>query len=197
MRLHPAVVLPLMLLAFTPSQAEAISLRKQCRLSCGAAIDTCVSAGGRRRRCKRQVLKQCRREGLATCIETTTTTLTGGTTTTIMPGQSVNDCTLASAVDRRDPGADRIVTFTFTAYTPPCIRIAAGQSITFSGSFVNHPLVGGTVTSVKTPDPSSPIPSTSSGSMLVVPFPSAGTFPFYCDVHALGFGMFGAVFVEP
>jgi plastocyanin len=91
------------------------------------------------------------------------------------------------------------VTFTFTEYSPKCIRIAAGQSVTFSGSFLSHPLVGGEVVNgTKTPDPTSPIPTTTSGTMRAVSFPAGGVFSYYCDVHALSpFDMVGAVFVDP
>ena len=58
--------------------------------------------------------------------------------------------------------------------------------------------MGGTAEGAfKTPDPSSPIGSTNSGTSKPVLFSSAGTFPFYCDQHGLTYAMTGAVFVDP
>jgi len=39
-----------------------------CKRSCGPLIDQCVEGGGRRRKCKRQVLRRCRRDGVGVCI---------------------------------------------------------------------------------------------------------------------------------
>ena len=182
------------LLDWSAPDATALSRRKECRLACGVAIDACVAQGGKRRRCKRQTLRRCRQEGVATCGVTTTTTTPGGTTTTLA---SIHGCTIGAATDLR-ADATPTVTFTSFQYTPKCARIAAGQSITFEGDFAFHPLVGGTVSGgTQTRDFASPIGKTSSGSSHAVVFPSAGTFPYYCDNHGAGFGMVGAVFVDP
>jgi plastocyanin len=206
-----------------PDEAGALSRRKECRQACGATIDACVAQGGKRRRCKRQTLKRCRQEGpAATCtattttvagVPTTTTTGAGGSTTTSPGGStttvttpggttttgpaSVHGCTHDGATDlTADPSPD--VSFTSFSYSPKCVRIEAGQSITFGGSFSFHPLVGGEVVGgVGMPDPSSPIGTTSSGTSTNVIFPSTGTFPFYCGNHGPGFDMTGAVFVDP
>ena len=85
------------------------------------------------------------------------------------------------------------------SFNPPCIRIAAGATVTFNPGgqgFGSHPLVGGTIVNgVEVPDPTSPIPPTSSGNMaLDVVFPNAGSFGYYCSAHAPS--MAGAIFVE-
>jgi plastocyanin len=204
----PAVVLCVVVLAtgaWSPPNADAVSRRKECRLSCTAAIDACVATGGKRRRCKRQILRQCRREGVPTCMVTTTTTTSADVTTTAAPGTTttttlpaINGCTSADVIDRRAPTADRTVEFADFAYLPRCIRIRAGQSVTFSGIFASHPLVGGEVAGgVKTPDPTSPIPSVDTGELQDVPFAAAGTFPYYCDNNAVDHAMAGVVFVDP
>jgi plastocyanin len=188
--------------------AAAISKKKACRLGCKAAIDACVSEGGKRGRCKRLTLKTCRKQGIETCTVTTTTVAAPTTTaaTTTLPTTTtlpmVNGCTAADAVDRTKPTADRTVEFGPYYYAPHCIRIAAGQSVTFAAtegsSFAGHPLVGGEISGgTKVPDPSSPIPSLVDGSIADVPFPSAGTFPYYCDQHGVLFSMEGVVFVDP
>ena len=70
--------------------------------------------------------------------------------------------------------------------------------VTFSGSFASHPLVGGEVVGMsKVPDAASPILPTSSGSMATFTLSNAGTYPYYCNPHAVSFSMKGAVFVVP
>jgi len=207
------VTVVFLLSAAVPDEAPAISRRKQCRLSCAAAIDACVAQGGRRRRCKRQTLKQCRQQGLPTCAVTTTTTSQGVTTTvvgatTTNPGgsttttttlgggttttaPSIHGCTLAGATDMRGT-ANPTVTFDNFFYMPNCIRIQPTQSVTFSGNFSFHPLVGGTV---PTTDPQSPIETDNSQP---IDFPTAGTFPFFCGNHGVSVAaMRGVVFVAP
>jgi plastocyanin len=188
--------------------AAAISKKKACRLGCKAAVDACVAEGGKRARCKRLTLKTCRKQGIETCTVTATTVVAPTTTvaTTTLPTTTtlpmVNGCTTADAVDRTKPTADRTVEFGPYFYAPHCIRIAAGQSVTFSAtqgsSFAGHPLVGGEISGgIEVPDPASPIPSLVDGTIADVPFPSAGTFPYYCDEHGVLFGMEGVVFVDP
>jgi plastocyanin len=204
------LVVALLVVGAAPEETTAASRRKECRQSCGAAIEACIAQGGKRRKCKNQTLKRCRRQGVAViCASTTTTTTVAGGSTTTGPGgstttittpggttttvpASVHGCSLGNATDlRADPSPD--VAFSSYSYSPKCIRIAAGQSITFTGDFSFHPLVGG---QNDVSDPQSPIGSTSSGLMKTVAFPAAGTFPFYCDEHVLSFGMTGAVFVD-
>lgn len=99
----------------------------------------------------------------------------------------VNGCT--SFVDG---GTTPIVTFPTDSlpvqYAPSCIQIAAGQSVTFNGSFPDHPL------DPFSGDSPNPIQSTSSGTTASFVFPAAGTFGFHCAFHP-GI-MFGAVLVQ-
>src|SRR5206468_6515376 len=60
-------ILALTLVALLVPPAGAVSLRRQCRLTCKDAINACVAAGGKRARCRRQTLRRCRREGLVAC----------------------------------------------------------------------------------------------------------------------------------
>ncbi len=109
-------------------------------------------------------------------------------------GSSVNGC--SSFQDETAPGGSRTITFTFPSYSPPCMLIAAGQSVTFSGSFSSHPLRPGVAPSSSgTGSPNNPIPATSSGNSLTVAFPTPGTYPFYCALHQ-AMGMIGAVQVK-
>src|SRR5262245_52161114 len=179
--------------------------RKECRQTCAGAIDACVAEGGRRKRCKRQTLKRCRKLGSEVCAvpattgsSTTTTTITirpggGGVTTTL----ASQECTHDTAVDLTSPTADRTVQYEYARYIPSCLRIAAGQSVLFSGiapaDFVEHPLAGGMHPNV---DFNSPIRPTDTGSSTPFMFPSSGTFPFFCIKHD-SIGMFGTVYVDP
>ena len=107
---------------------------------------------------------------------------------------SVNGCTAAdfAANDLSAQSKTRQITFptgaTPAQYQPACITIAVGQSVTFTGSFTNHPLVqaGG--------DPSVFIQSTSSGTTATFGFPVGGTYGFQCSNHPSV--MKGAVFVK-
>jgi plastocyanin len=106
----------------------------------------------------------------------------------------VNGCDPATAEDHT---ADSNVTITFGGslglkYAPACIKIAKGNSVTFSGSFSSHPLSGG---ADGNKDTSSPIAETSTGSSATFTFANAGTFPFFCEYH-FSSGMEGAVFVQ-
>lgn len=108
---------------------------------------------------------------------------------------TVNGCTYGAA--QNVTATMLTVTFPGLSYAPKCARIRAGQSATFTGSFSSHPLRAGTVVGgTATPDPGSRIASKSSGSTVTYSFPSAGTFPYYCDFH-YGVGMTGVIYVDP
>jgi plastocyanin len=208
-----------------PPDAHAISKRRQCKDACGATIDRCIAEGGKKRKCRRQTLKTCRRQGVETCAVTTTSTtviggptLPGGSTTTnaggtTLPGGSTttnpggtttttlddtpHNCSRSSATNLK-AASSPAVAFEEFQYSPRCILISAGQTVTFTGAFGSHPLVGGLAEGAfKTPDPSSPIGNTNSGTSKPVLFGSAGMFPFYCDQHGLIYAMTGVVFVDP
>jgi plastocyanin len=131
-------------------------------------------------------------EGTTTSNSSTTsnTSTTGSTTTTTSTSSStmVNGC---------DPSTTTVssgnVTITFPMaaapmqYSPACVKVHMGSTVTWNGSFTNHPL---------TPDGTgNPIPSTSAGTTPVtVTFPTAGSYGFHCQFHA---SMLGAVFVVP
>jgi plastocyanin len=115
-------------------------------------------------------------------------------------GGAVNACHPDSATDMR---GQMQVTVRFGgalgfSYDPACFRVSPGTQVTFSGEFDQHPLVGGEVSGgMKVPDPSSPFGGpTSSGTSKTVMLQATGTFPFYCNIHAL-IGMKGAAFVAP
>lgn len=81
-----------------------------------------------------------------------------------------------------------------SVYSPRCVTVRAGSSLTFSGSFGGHPLRPSTRGTA-----SNPIPSTDSGSSVMVTFPAVGFYPYYCSFHGTdsGSGMAGVVRVIP
>lgn len=109
----------------------------------------------------------------------------------------INGCTRSEAVRWFDASpAERTISFVCCEYTPPCVLIDAGQTVTFSGAFGGHPLRPGVVEGgTPSPQPGNPVPVVDDGSdPIPVLFPDAGDWGFYCNFH-LGGGMFGAVYV--
>jgi plastocyanin len=97
--------------------------------------------------------------------------------------EAVNNC--RSFEDRTDEGASRTLTWDFSISTSPerCIRVRAGQTVTWNGNLDVHPVV---VSGGDTPNPIEGL-DTASGE---VTFPSAGTFGYACSVHP---AMIGAI----
>jgi plastocyanin len=109
---------------------------------------------------------------------------------------AVNGCQAAQAVDRTAAGASRTITFDDSLiYTPRCLKIAVGQSVTFSGSFGNHPLRAGIVRSGANPmaQTGNPVPNVDTGASQMVTFATAGDWAYYCTAHQPG--MAGVVYV--
>jgi plastocyanin len=114
-------------------------------------------------------------------------------------GMMVNGCDPTTAVDKTASATTSVAFGNSLMYDPACIRIKVGSSVSWSGNFVEHPLVGGTINvTTMTPDSTSPIKLTmgmDAGSVTFA-FPNAGNFPYYCTIHGT-VGMKGAVFVVP
>ncbi|MFO0762023.1 MAG: plastocyanin/azurin family copper-binding protein [Byssovorax sp.] len=157
----------------------------------------------------------------STTTSTTTTTTTagsggsGGGTTTAGTGGSgggtttgsggsggmggsgpmlVNGCDEATAEDHT---ADATVKIEFGGaiglkYSPKCILIKPGTTVTFAGDFASHPLSGGLD---GTKDPTSPITETTTGMTKDFAIPAAGTYGFFCEFHQAS-GMKGAIFAK-
>ncbi len=119
----------------------------------------------------------------------------------VAAGQVVHDCgdTQFAATDRTAAGDTRTVMFSGVAYNPKCMRIKAGQTVTWMGNFGPHPLAKGITNAATTPgvdSPGNPITPTTTGNMLMVTFPAAGTFAYFCTNHD-ALGMYGAIQVVP
>jgi plastocyanin len=66
------------------------------------------------------------------------------------------------------------------SYDPKCLAIDAGSSVTFSGSFVAHPLYPSAQRGTRA---NNPIRGVSSGDSAVVEFPNPGFFAYFCGAH--------------
>ncbi len=118
---------------------------------------------------------------------------------TDLVGSSLHGCSDDRFVDRSADGDMRVVSFGgamgsgSTAYDPPCLTVAAGQTVTFAGNFTFHPLTPGESRGLMLGSPNNPIPTVNSGETpREVTFTAAGTYPYYCLVHAT-LGMRGVV----
>lgn len=109
-----------------------------------------------------------------------------------------NDCTPFdfTANDHTADADPRTIQFsldpTTKQYAPRCMRIKAGQSVTWKGAFQFHPLqpAGGDVPSPITIDPQP------GGSSRVIAFPNAGLYGFECATHEAPLE-YGAIQVIP
>jgi plastocyanin len=115
---------------------------------------------------------------------------------------SVNGCDPATAADLTGQAAVSIAFggATGLAFSPRCIRVSVGTSVTFNGAFTFHPLLAGLVEGlVLTPAAagSTPLPTSalSTGTTATFTMTPAGAYGYYCTAHAT-LGMNGAIFVE-
>jgi plastocyanin len=107
----------------------------------------------------------------------------------------LNGCSDATftANDHTAAGDPRAISFPAgqapAQYSPSCMTIKVGQTVTWSGAFSLHPLepAGG--------DASTPIALSASGTSVSFTFAAPGTFGFNCANHPNV--MFGAIRVAP
>lgn len=132
--------------------------------------------------------------------EKETAASTGGSTSTGAGGggggdESIHGCARAVADDHTGK-ATFTIKFKDFEYTPKCIVVDKGTTVTFSGDFANHPLVPGEfIEGTQNPDPSSPIKETDTGMEASFTLGEVGTYPYYCGFHS-SLGMYGVVFVQ-
>jgi plastocyanin len=103
----------------------------------------------------------------------------------------VQGCLDTDYVDATASTANRTITFGGNlgdVFSPQCLKIAAGQTVTFSGSFSFHPLQ-------ETCGPASTISTTSTGSSAMFTFSTAGDYGYECQNH-VSLGMVGAIRVQ-
>jgi len=116
------------------------------------------------------------------------------------PIPTLNGCKPADYVDLSADGAERTILIAAAGLTfsPKCMIVSAAQTVTWQGSLSAHPLAPGNPADAEAGSPDNPIPKTTSGGSLDVPFPTVGTFPYHCQLHSFGSGqgMAGAVHVR-
>jgi plastocyanin len=112
-----------------------------------------------------------------------------------------NGCTIADYEDHSGVADDRTIGIATMglSFTPKCLTIQVGQTVTWAGSLAAHPLGPGNADHPDAGTTPSPIIETSSGQSVEFTFTTAGTFPYYCEVHSFGdgMGMAGVVHVKP
>ena len=82
------------------------------------------------------------------------------------------------------------------SYSPKCLKVPAGTTVTFSGDFTVHPLEPSTHRGALT---GNPITSTGSGTSKSFDFPTPGFYAYYCSVHGPSdgaAGMVGVIWVQ-
>jgi len=107
----------------------------------------------------------------------------------------MNRCDPSTATDKT--GLSSVtVTFANFSYSPACMKVSPGTQVTFSGSFVPHPLMPG-VDCQADASGDSPVSSTASGTSAQFRFDDPGSYGYFCANHCGTFDMEGAVYVVP
>jgi hypothetical protein len=78
------LIVALLVCSSLPAWPAVRGIGRQCRAQCGPAIHACVDQGGRRRKCKRQIIRSCKQQGIAFCVPADTYAV--ATTGTDVPG---------------------------------------------------------------------------------------------------------------
>jgi plastocyanin len=113
---------------------------------------------------------------------------------------TLNGCDAESYEDHSAESDERVIQIAANGlnFTPKCLLIGVGQGVRFEGSLSSHPLAPGNPDDPNAGSRDSPIVATSSGMSADFTFATAGTFPYFCELHAFGkgAGMAGAVLVR-
>ena len=118
-------------------------------------------------------------------------------TTEVTVGETGAACAAVFAgcsafVDATAPGADRTVHFQDYSYDPKCLMVRVGQTVTFAGDFIRHPL---------TPScgPELVLENRDTQPAASFVLPSVGLYGYYCLDHGNPQGdvMSGAIEVIP
>jgi plastocyanin len=78
-----------------------------------------------------------------------------------------------------------------SAYSPAALTVKVGDTVTWEGDFGAHPLVSGA--SCGQPDAKF---ANSAGATFAYTFNTAGTYPYYCNVHCSSANMKGVITVQ-
>ncbi len=111
-----------------------------------------------------------------------------------------NGCTASAYEDLSASGAERTIAIAQAGlvYSPKCLTVAVGQTVTWQGSLAAHPLAPGNANDAAAGSADNPIQATSTGQTVSFTFDAAGTYPYYCTFHSGGdgTGMAGVVHVK-
>lgn len=111
-----------------------------------------------------------------------------------------NGCRASDYVDESGEDDSRVITIVATSlsYSPRCLLIAKGQTVTFVGTLSEHPLAPGNPSHPAAGSAHTPIVATATGKSVEFTFEEAGTFPYYCRIHGSGNGqgMAGSIHVR-
>jgi plastocyanin len=109
---------------------------------------------------------------------------------------ALNGCTRATATDRT-ASATLSISFGSYFYDPPCVVVKKGTQVTFDGSFMTHPLIGGYIANnMSFPANDGPFTTmVNTGSSASFQLDTTGVYPYYCVFHPTL--MYGTIYVEP
>jgi plastocyanin len=81
-------------------------------------------------------------------------------------------------------------------YSPKCLKVSAGATVTFNGDFTMHPLAPSAARGA--PAASNPIVNMSNGTTAPFTFPTAGFYAYLCNFHGSDDGQFmsGVIWVK-
>ena len=104
---------------------------------------------------------------------------------------TLNGCDAEAYADHSAESDERVIQIAANGlnFTPQCLLIGVGQTVRFEGSLTSHPLAPGNPDDPNAGSHDSPIVATSSGTSVEFTFDAAGTFPYFCELHAFGNGM--------
>jgi plastocyanin len=81
-------------------------------------------------------------------------------------------------------------------YTPKCLKVSPGATVTFNGEFASHPLAPSALRGA--PAINNPIVNMSDGTTASFTFPDAGFYAYLCNFHGTddGLNMAGVIWVK-
>ena len=133
--------------------------------------------------------------GSAGATGTAGTTGSGGT-----GGSSANFMAVPPCTAESNYMSGTTITFpasaTDVSYTPKCLKVTAGATVTFNGDFTVHPLEPSTHRGTLT---GNPITATGTGTTKSFDFPTPGYYAYFCSVHGPSdgaAGMVGVIWVQ-
>jgi plastocyanin len=120
----------------------------------------------------------------------------GGSSVGGAGGGSASFTSVQPCPNMSDYTAGTTISFANFAYSPKCLKVTKGASVTFSGDFTMHPLRPSAKRGITS---GNPITATSTGTSMSFTFSNSGVYAYFCNIHGPaddGTGMEGAIWVE-